>query len=114
MAADRRRHKQRARSGLLPWYQNLFGHIRLVSWDLLTFTAMQRAKMLSLSKSKTLLGLTAASLLLAACGTSIAETCQARGLDTGTPEYRECLAEERAELRQRLGGIGGGPPGGGR
>ncbi len=60
------------------------------------------------------LGLMAAPLLLAACGASIAETCQARGLETGTPEYRACLEEERAEERQRLGRFGGGPPGGGR
>jgi len=69
--------------------------------------------MTSFLPSRIALGLMAAPLFLAACGTSIAETCKARGLETGTPEYRQCLAEERAELRQRLGGIGGGPPGGG-
>ena len=58
-------------------------------------------------------GFMATPLLLAACGMSIAETCHARGLETGTPEYRQCLEEERAEERKRLGRYGGGPPGGG-
>ena len=110
MAAARQRHKQPGRSWGLPWNGAVLAILQW--WAKMLHNP--RAKMLSPSKSKALLSLLAASFLLAACGTSIAETCKARGLETGTPEYRQCLAKEHAEIRQRLGGIGGGPPGGGR
>ena len=74
----------------------------------------QLKQMTSFLPSRIVLGLMAAPLFLAACGTSIAESCQARGLETGTPEYRACLDEERADERRRLGRFGGGPPGSGR